>query len=77
MTSRYQTIAEIEAEYNGEWVLVNRVQRGLNGFARGGEVLAHGSDKESILSELDKLTPPHDVAFFLAGPILEDAIYLL
>ena len=77
MPGQYQTIAEIEAEYDGEWVLVNRVERGRNGYARGGQIVAHGSDKEAILAELDKLPLPHDIAFFFAGPVFEDAIYLL
>jgi hypothetical protein len=77
MGESYMTIADIEKAYPQEWVLVDKLKKGRNGFAVGGVVVAHGTDKEAVLMEMDKLPRPLDVAFYYTGPIPDDVIFLL
>ena len=77
MAEPYLTMAEIEKRYPQEWVLVNQLQKRHDGFAIGGVVVAHGTNKEAILGEMDKLPIPRNVAFFYTGPIPDDVLFLL
>lgn len=46
MTGQYQTIAEIEAEYNGEWVMIgNPTSQCPSSPVTGGEVVVHCADR--------------------------------
>jgi hypothetical protein len=76
MGEPYLTMAEIEKKYPQEWVLVGNLRKGRDNFAVGGVVIAHGSDREAVLVEVDKLPAPVDVAFFYTGPITEDVVSL-
>jgi hypothetical protein len=77
MGEQYLTIKDIEAKYPQEWVLVDKLKKGRNGFAVGGVVIAHGTEKDAVLVEMDKLPTPRDVAFFYTGPIPDDVTFLL
>lgn len=75
--SAYMTMAEIEAKYPDEWVLVDRLKKGRDGFALGGVVVAHSSDRDVVYRAAESLPIPRDVAIFHTGPIPEDAIFIL
>ena len=46
MTGKYQTIAEIEVEYNGEWVLIaNPTYKPKSPEITGGVVAVHCADR--------------------------------
>ena len=55
MAEPYMTMAEIEAKYPNEWVLVAQLKKRGDGFAVGGVVIAHGEDKEAVLAVVDSL----------------------
>ncbi|VTS02205.1 unnamed protein product [Gemmata massiliana] len=77
MVEPYLTMAEIEAKYPNEWVLVDKLKKGRDGFAVGGIVAAHGADKEAVLRQAESIPKPVDLAFYYTGPIPEDVIFLL
>ena len=77
MGEQYLATTEIETKYPQEWVLVDQLKKGRDNFAAGGVVVAHSRDKETVLTEMDKLPRPLDVAFFFTGPIPDDEIFLL
>ena len=46
MTGKYQTMAEIEAEYDGEWVLIaNSTHKRRSMEVSGGVVVVHCADR--------------------------------
>jgi hypothetical protein len=77
MSEQYMTMAEIEKKYPQEWVLVGELKKGRTGFAIGGVVLAHGTDKEAVLGAANHLPKPVELAFYFTGPIPEDMVFLL
>lgn len=77
MAEPYLTMAEIEARYPSEWVLVDKLRKGRNGFAVGGVVVAHGADRDAVCRACAALPIPRDVAMFHTGPIPEDVIFIL
>ena len=53
MTGQYQTIAEIEAEYNGEWVLIaNPTHKWRSMEVSGGVVVLHLVDRREFLQRV-------------------------
>ncbi len=77
MAEQYLTMTEIEAKYPNEWVLVDKLKKGRDGFAVGGVVAAHGPDKEAVLRAAELIPKPVDLAFYYTGPIPDDVIFLL
>jgi hypothetical protein len=77
MAEPYLTMAEIEAKYPNEWVLIDKLKKGRDGFAVGGVVVAHGVDREVVYRATEGLPIPRDVAVFYTGPIPDDVIFIL
>ncbi len=77
MAEPYLTMAEIEAKYPNEWVLVDRLKKGRDGMAVGGTVVAHSAEREVVYRVAGTLPIPRDVALFHTGPIPEDFIFIL
>jgi hypothetical protein len=71
------TIAEIEAKYPNEWVLVNDVKKGRDGLAERGRVIAHDPNRDSVYSAAVAIPVPRDIAVFHTGPIPEDVLFIL
>ncbi|AMV23106.1 hypothetical protein VT84_01750 [Gemmata sp. SH-PL17] len=77
MVEPYLTMAEIEAKYPNEWVLVDKLKKGRDGFAVGGIVAAHGAERGAVYQIAESLPVPRDVAIFYTGPIPEDVLFVL
>jgi hypothetical protein len=77
MSEPYLTIAEIEAKYPNEWVLLDKLKTRRDGTALGGVVVAHSAEREPVYRACEQLPPPRDVALFHTGPIPEDVVFLL
>jgi signal peptidase I len=77
MAEPYMTIAEIEAKYPNEWVLVDKLKKGRDGMAVGGTVVVHSPEREAVYRAAGALPVPRDVAIFHTGPIPEDALFIL
>ena len=77
MANSYLTMAEIEAKYPNEWVLVDKLKKGRDDMAVGGTVVAHGTEREAVYRAAGALPVPRDVALYHTGPIPEDAVFIL
>ena len=67
MSAEYLTIAQIEAAYPNEWVLVSELTKGADGFALGGSVAGHDAQREAIHRLAMDLPPRAEFAVFYAG----------
>ncbi len=77
MSQPYMTIAEIEAQFPNQWVLVNELKKDRDGLAEGGRVVAHDSNRDSVYSAAAAIPVPRDIAVFHTGPIPEDVVFIL
>ena len=77
MPEPYLTMAEIEAKYPNEWVLVDKLKKGRDGVAVGGMIVTHSPDRDAVYRAAERLPPPRDVALFYTGPIPDDVIFIL
>lgn len=76
MTEQYLTIAEIEAKYPNQWVLVSHLKKGRDGFAVGGVVFMHTPDRAEFDRRLMDATEGHnEFAMFHTGkPSVDDIL---
>jgi hypothetical protein len=70
MGERYETMAEIEKRYDGEWVLIDRPtsERGRPDTVTGGVVVMHTPDRAELDRRLLALKPgemPHFAALYI------------
>lgn len=78
MGETYETMAEIERRYDGEWVLIDRPssKRGRPETVTGGYVLAHHPDRDVIYRRLLSYKPgelPHFAVRYIGRmPDLEE-----
>ncbi|MDB5312779.1 MAG: hypothetical protein JWO38_6981 [Gemmataceae bacterium] len=78
MSESYLTMAEIEARYPNEWVLIDRPRKTRYEEVLGGYVVYHGPDKLALYSKIDELPKPFDIAVRYLGPLVEEDVdYLL
>src|SRR4051794_9614569 len=68
MGGQYLTLAEIEAQYPNEWVLIDRPRTTKYQEVLGGYVVCHSKDREAITRAIDALLQPIDVAVQYNGP---------
>ncbi len=67
MAEPYLTMAEIEAKYPNEWVLIDKLKKDRNGYAVGGVVLMHTADR----TEFDRrLVEANEFPHVVEGAIL-------
>jgi len=68
MNEPYLTIAEIEAKYPNQWVLVSHLKKGRDGLAVGGVVRMRASDRAEFDRRLMEATEGHpEFAIFYTG----------
>jgi hypothetical protein len=73
MSGEYLTMAEIEAKYPNEWVLIERVKLDRHGIMKTGRVLFHSPDKDAVYDRAMLLPPPVNIAvLFMGWPELAD-----
>ncbi len=72
------TIQEIEAAFDGEWVLVGDPQRDENRQIVGGKVLAHSTDRDELYAAMLALNPkPRSSATFCFKKAPENMVFVL
>ena len=74
--SKILTIAEIEAKFKSEWVLVEDPQTNEALEVLRGKVLYHGKDRDDIYRKAVKLRPKR-FAMIYTGTIPEDTAIVL
>jgi hypothetical protein len=62
------TMAEIEAAFPSEWVLLIDVQTDQNQQTLGGRVICHSKDRDEVYRKATELPSPKRIAVFYAGP---------
>ena len=79
MSGEYLSMAEIEAKYPNEWVLIERHQLDRHGLMKSGRVLFHSSDKDEVFQRGMQVPSPRSIAFlFMGGPELAaDEVFAL
>lgn len=70
------TIAEIEAEFNSEWVLINEPQTNRNLEVIKGEVVWHSHDRDEVYRKAVSLRPKRS-AIIYTGDIPEGTAIVL
>ena len=74
MGERYMTMAEIEATYPNEWVLINNPKTTKYQVVLGGYVIYHGPDKLALYAVVDELPTPFNIAVKYIGPPLDEGV---
>jgi hypothetical protein len=79
MSGEYLSMAEIEAKYPNEWVLIDRPKVDRYERTTAGWLLFHSADKEEVFRRAMEIPSPRSVAFlFIGGPRLaEDEAFAL
>ena len=54
-TAEYLTVKQVEDRDPRQWVVLNKLVKDRHGFAVGGVVAAHGTDKEAVYAIADTL----------------------
>ena len=66
-------LAQIEAQYPNEWVLIQRMKLDRQGMMKTGRVLFHSPEKDAVYDRAMQLTPPVSIAvLFMGWPELAD-----
>jgi hypothetical protein len=77
MAEPYMTMAEIEAEYPSQWVLIDKPETARDGAALGGRVLMHTPDRTEFdrrFVELDEFPHVVECAILYIGRMPEEPI---
>lgn len=72
MAGEYLTMAEIEARYPNEWVLIDRPKTTKYQQVLGGYVIRHSQRYEDLDPVIETLPQPFDIAVRYTGPLLAD-----
>jgi hypothetical protein len=65
------SIQEIQARYDGEWVLIGDPEVDASLHIQRGQVLWHSKDRDEVYRQARKLKPQHS-AFLFIGRLPED-----
>ena len=74
--NEFLTIAEIEALYPSEWLLIDEPQTSETLQLEGGKVVWHSKDRDEVHQKAMELQSKRCAVFF-NGPIAEDTIVIL
>jgi hypothetical protein len=70
------TIAEIESQFESEWVLVGDPQSNQALEVQSGKVLCHSKDREEVYRKAVELRPPHFAILYTGTIPADEAIVL-
>ena len=72
MAEPYLTMAEIEAKYPNEWVLINNPKTTKYQQVLGGHVIYNGPDKLALYDVVGTLPTPFNIAVWYNGPLCDE-----
>jgi hypothetical protein len=72
MAGEYLTMAEIEAKYPNEWVLIDKPTVSKYDRVAGGRLVCHSPDRDEINRAALALPRPVEIAVFYNGPPIDD-----
>ena len=68
------TMEEIEAAYDGEWVVLTDVESKPDSVIRRARVYWHGSNHDEAWEKAEEIPPPRDIGvLYLGDPWAKDA----
>ena len=70
------SIQEIQARYDGEWVLIGEPEVDASLNVQRGQVLSHSKDRDEVYRQARKLKPKH-CAFLYVGRMPQDMAIVL
>jgi hypothetical protein len=70
------TVAEIQAKFESEWVLLDDPETDENLEIKGGKVLWHGKDRDEVYRKAREMRPQHS-AILYTGKLLEEMVVVL
>jgi hypothetical protein len=74
----YETIAEINKNYNGNWVFLIKCKKDKNGSVFGGEVVISSESRDKVIREMSKYSlEESDTYLRYAGNIPEGVSVIL
>ena len=62
------TIAEMESQFNSEWVLIEDPEVSEDMQIIGGTMIFHSPDRNSVRQKMAELRPSHAAVMFLGEP---------
>lgn len=72
MGERYMTMAELDREYPGEWVLLDRPRLDRGGQVAGGYLLYHDRSRDEFDKRSLQFQTPHRAFLYIFEPGEED-----
>jgi len=72
MNGDYLTMAEIEAKYPNEWVLIDQPKVDRRHQMLGGVVVAHSPKREPVEGYIGSLPRPFDIAVWYTGRLNDE-----
>lgn len=76
MSAEYQTWSEIEKQYPGEWVLLDRPTADRNDDVTGGSVVMHATDRAEFDKKLADFRLRDSAVLYVYDPLTEP-IYII
>jgi hypothetical protein len=70
------TVAEIEAKFESEWVLLDDPETDESLEVKGGKVLWHSKDRDEVYRKAREIRPQHS-AILYTGRLLEEMAVVL
>lgn len=74
MGDRYMTMAEIEAAYPNQWVLINRPKMSRATELLGGYVIGNSDNRADLDAIIDALPRPFNIACDYMGPLDDETV---
>lgn len=72
MADEYLTMAEIEAKYPNEWVLIDNPTMSKYHQVTGGRLVCHSPDRDEVNRAALALPRPVNIAVRYMGPLIDD-----
>jgi len=70
------TVAEIEAKYESEWILLDDPETDENLKVKSGKVLWHSKDRDEVYRKAREIRPRHSAVLY-TGRLLEEMAVVL
>jgi hypothetical protein len=67
MSGEYMTMAEIEAKYPNEWVLIDKPEEDSYQRTTGGWLVFHSVDKDEVCRRGMEMPSPRSITFLFTG----------
>jgi hypothetical protein len=74
--TQIMTVAEIQAKFESEWVLLDDPETGESLEIKGGRVLWHSKDRDEVYRKAREMRPQHSAILYTGKLLKEMAVVL-